>query len=189
LTCCSNGRANGWRTVPDQTPGRSWPDETLGQRIGRLRALLGWTQQELAYRIAISRVAISHLEMGISVPSERTVVLLAGVFHLEPHELIDGTAYPAAKTERLPLVTARYTEVEFQVALMQRDLSWLARLDTSASTDLIRGCVHDGWQQMLRHLDHNTVDPGERRLLSEARITLAAYFGQFRHSARADRTV
>src|SRR5690242_3368398 len=107
--------------APDDAP----PDETLGQRIGRLRSLLGWTQQELADRIAISRVAVSHLEMGMSVPSERTAALLAGVFHLEPHELIQDTAYPDAKAERLPLVTARYTEVELQVALMQRDLGWL----------------------------------------------------------------
>ena len=59
------------------------PGETLGERIGRLRSQLGWTQQELADRLAISRVAVSHLEMGISVPSERTIVLLAGVFHVE----------------------------------------------------------------------------------------------------------
>src|SRR5687768_6658107 len=97
--------------APDDAPLNPYPTETLGQRIGRLRSLIGWTQQELADRIAVSRVAVSHLEMGISVPSERTVTLLAGVFHLEPHDLIDGTAYPDAKAERLPMVTARYTEV------------------------------------------------------------------------------
>ena len=80
------------------------PGETLGQRIARLRCLLGWTQQELADRAAISRVAVSHLEMGISVPSERTLALLAGIFHLEPPELVEGTSYPDAKAERLPLV-------------------------------------------------------------------------------------
>jgi transcriptional regulator with XRE-family HTH domain len=102
--------------------------ETLGQRVARLRCLLGWTQQELADRAAISRVAVSHLELGITVPSERTLALLAGIFHLEPPELVEGTSYPEAKTERLPLVAARYTEVELQVALLQRDLAWLARL-------------------------------------------------------------
>ena len=113
--------------------------ETLGQRVARLRCLLGWTQQELADRAAISRVAVSHLELGITVPSERTLALLAGIFHLEPLELVEGTSYPEAKTERLPLVAARYTEVELQVALLQRDLAWLARLPTldgAAPSDL-----------------------------------------------------
>ena len=73
--------------------------ETLGQRIARLDPG-PWTQQELADRVAISRVAISHLEMGISVPSERTVALLAGAFHLEPIELVEATSYPVAKAER-----------------------------------------------------------------------------------------
>src|SRR5690606_3998637 len=48
--------------------------EVLGQRIARLRAQRGWTQQELAERLAASRVAVSHFEMGLAMPSERTVV-------------------------------------------------------------------------------------------------------------------
>jgi transcriptional regulator with XRE-family HTH domain len=36
--------------------------ENLGRRIADLRAKLGWTQQELAERVGISRVAVSHLE-------------------------------------------------------------------------------------------------------------------------------
>ena len=65
--------------------------ESLGQRIAKQRADLGWTQAELAERVGISRVALSHTEAGISSPGERTVALLAGVFKLEPHELVRGT--------------------------------------------------------------------------------------------------
>ncbi len=161
------------------------PNETLGQRIGRLRLLLGWTQQELSDRVAISRVAVSHLEMGISVPSERTVALLAGVFHLEPHELIDGTAYPDAKAERLPLVTARYTEVELQLALLQRDLGWLSLAEGQPNAEAICARVYDDWQQRLATLAAVTLDAGERRLIAEAQATLAANMSCFRHSARA----
>src|SRR4051812_26666051 len=123
LSCFACVTAERACMAPDDGP----VGETLGQRIARLRCLLGWTQQELADRAAISRVAVSHLELSISVPSERTLALLAGIFHLEPPELVEGTSYPQAKAERLPLVAARYTEVELQVALLQRDLSWLAR--------------------------------------------------------------
>ena len=116
--------------------------ENLGRRIADLRAKLGWTQQELAERVGISRVAVSHLEAGMSDPGERTVALLAGVFKLEPHELVAGTTYPVAKADRLPLVAARYTEVELQLALLEQDLArpepplaeWDARLSALADT-------------------------------------------------------
>jgi len=98
------------------------PPEQLGQRIARLRARRGWTQQELAERLAASRVAVSHFEMGLAVPSERTVVLLAGLFGMEPPDLVAETNYPAAKAERLPAVACRYTEVELQLMLLRRDL-------------------------------------------------------------------
>jgi transcriptional regulator with XRE-family HTH domain len=97
--------------------------ESLGDRIAKQRAGLGWTQAELAERVGISRVALSHLEAGISTPGERTVALLAGVFKVEPHELVADSDYPIAKAERLPVVAARYTEVEHQLALLDARLA------------------------------------------------------------------
>lgn len=96
--------------------------ENLGRRISALRGDLGWTQQELADRLAISRVAVSHMEAGLSIPGERTVALLAGLFKVEPHELVSGTSYPVAKAERLPVVVPRYTEVEMQLLMLERDM-------------------------------------------------------------------
>jgi transcriptional regulator with XRE-family HTH domain len=97
--------------------------EALGERIAKDRSELGWTQAELAERVGISRVALSHIEAGISRPGERTVALLSGVFKVEPHELVHGTDYPSAKAERLPVVAARYTEVEHQLALLDAQLA------------------------------------------------------------------
>ena len=116
--------------------------ESLGRRIADHRAKRGWTQTDLAERLGISRVAVSHLEAGMSTPGERTVALLAGLFKLEPHELVADSSYPGAKADRLPLVTARYTEVELQLALFERDLErgdlvvaeWEARLDALLAT-------------------------------------------------------
>ena len=65
--------------------------ETIGQRIAQLRQANGWTQQALAERIAISRVAISHIEMDLTTPGERTIALLAGVFKLSPQALVADT--------------------------------------------------------------------------------------------------
>ena len=98
----------------------------LGRRIAYLRSAQGWTQQWLADRSAMSRVAVSHIEMDLLVPSERTITLLAGLFKLEPLELVQGTTYPVSKAERLPLVSCRYTEMELQLTLLRADMAWLA---------------------------------------------------------------
>jgi transcriptional regulator with XRE-family HTH domain len=96
--------------------------ESFARRIAKLRSELGWTQQELADRLGMSRAAVSHVEGGLSVPSERTVTLLAGIFTVEPHELVAGTDYPIGKAERLPVVAARYTEVDLQLRLFDAGL-------------------------------------------------------------------
>jgi transcriptional regulator with XRE-family HTH domain len=127
--------------------------ESLGRRIAGLRVQHGWTQQELAERLAISRVAVSHLESGISVPSERTVTLLAGLFKREPDALVAGTSYPNAKAERLPPVACRYTEAELLSRLLDADLNWL---------ELLRGTP--GWQGFA-------LDTGQRWLVQLEPLT------------------
>ena len=118
--------------------------------------------QELADRIGISRVAVSHLETKPNAhPGERTVVLLAGVFKMDPHELVADTDYPMAKAERLPLVAARYTEAEHQVVLLDRDLAWLERSGPDRS-------VLAEWESRLRALADVTHHPHDRSLLAEA---------------------
>jgi transcriptional regulator with XRE-family HTH domain len=135
--------------------------EKLGRRIADLRAKLGWTQQDLADRVGISRVAVSHLEAGMSAPGERTVALLAGTFKLEPHELVAGTDYPLAKADRLPLVTARHTEVELQLALLDNDIAWCERTgDFSPLTE---------WSSRLDALLASAHDQRERAALDDAR--------------------
>jgi transcriptional regulator with XRE-family HTH domain len=141
--------------------------ENLGRRIAEQRAKLGWTQQELAERVGISRVAVSHLEAGMTDPGERTVTLLAGVFKLEPHELVAGTTYPRAKADRLPLVTTRYTEVEHQLALLENDLAWLERHDDPS--------VRHTWDARLLALLDTTHDAAERALVEAARRRLRGH--------------
>ena len=132
---------------------------SLGTRIATQRKALGWTQQELAERLGASRTAVSHLEAGLSTPSERTVAMLAGIFKTEPHDLVAGTGYPLAKAERLPAVACRYTEVELQLRLLEADEA-AGRLD--------------GWDERLRLLAKETYDRRERRIVAAARARLAA---------------
>lgn len=131
----------------------------LGRRIADHRGKLGWTQQQLADRLAVSRVAVSHLESGMSPPAERTVALLAGLFKVEPHELVAGTDYPEAKAERLPLVVARHTEVEHQLGLLEADLRWCEECGevAGARTDQVLA----DWEVRLRGLAEDVLDPDE----------------------------
>ena len=140
--------------------------ESIGRRVGRLRTAAGWTQSDLAARLAISRVAVSHLEAGLTVPSERTVTLLAGLFKLEPHDLVAGTSYPAAKADRLPLVACRYTEVELQLRLLDADLARLGR--GFGRTEAAE------WHRRLGKLRRVTYDRREQAALDEAMRVLSA---------------
>lgn len=148
--------------------------ETIGKRIARLRTARNWTQQEIAERLAISRVAVSHMEMGLSSPSERSVTLLAGLFRLEPGELVADTSYPTAKAERLPAVACRYTEVELQIALLERDLAWLQRPEAlSLRATLGREIIHT-WLLTLGGLAANCIDRHEREAIAQGRALLEA---------------
>jgi len=140
----------------------------LGRRIAYLRNAQGWTLQWPAERSAISRVAVSHIEMDLLVPSERTITLLAGLFKLEPLELVQGTTYPVSKAERLPLVSCRYTEMELQLALLRADMAWLTRLrDQPQRSDFAAEAQRD-WQARLRRLSTEILDAGERQRLEVA---------------------
>ena len=113
--------------------------------------------------MGLSRVFISHLEAGITIAGERTVVLLAGAFRVEPHELIEGTSYPPAKAERLPLVAARYTEIEHQLALLDNDLMWM---ESAHGTTVER--VRAEWTQRLSVLAKAAWDQEESQAIHDA---------------------
>lgn len=111
--------------------------EPLGPRIARFRTAQRRTQQAVAARLGLSRNAVSHLETGLSHPSERTVVLLAGLFGVEPHELVAGTDYPRAKADRLPSVAARHTQVEARLLALDLELRWIDQLAAPARSDAL----------------------------------------------------
>lgn len=149
--------------LPDGAARAQLAGPVLGERIAALRLERGYTQQELAERVAISRVALSNLESGRSVPGERTVTLLAGLFAMEPYDLVVGTSYPRAKVDRLPTVAARHTQVELQLALLERDLRWLESAPRAAARDVVAT-----WRLTLDALLQSTIDLRQRQLVLDA---------------------
>jgi len=142
--------------------------ETIGKRVARLRVDHGWTQQYLATRLAISRVAVSHIEMDLTVPSERTLILLAGLFKNSPHELADGTTYPDAKAEKLPFVVCTYTPLEVDLELLENDLKWLDRLSPSVAKERFSEEIYQHWSGRLAIISEQCQDERERQLLTAA---------------------
>lgn len=60
----------------------------IGANIRRLRIGRGWTQQELATRAGISRIALIHIEHTKALPSLETALSLASVFDVSISKLL-----------------------------------------------------------------------------------------------------
>ena len=146
----------------------------IGQRIARIRQSNGWTQEQLAERIAMSRVAISHIEMGLFVPSERTITLLAGVYKVSPLELVHDSSYPQAKADRLPHVVASYTSRELDLALLKRDIDWLKRIVDVPERFRLSAEVLQEWLPQITVWLDGCQDEKERRELIRFRRALVA---------------
>jgi transcriptional regulator with XRE-family HTH domain len=151
--------------------------EPIGKRISGLRQEMGWTQQELAARLGISRVAVSHIESDLSLPSERTITLLAGLFKMSPHQLVHMTTYPDAKAERLPSYTCTYTKLELQLALLENDLTWLERCQhvgvSESELARFKYELWDKWDPLLREWLEGYLDEDQKKYLDQARQVLS----------------
>jgi transcriptional regulator with XRE-family HTH domain len=151
------------------------PPEPIGKRIARMRTDNNWTQQALATRLALSRVAVSHIELDLILPGERTIVLLAGLFKVPPCELVAGTTYPQAKAEKLPANVCYYTALELEIQLLDNDLAWLERLDEIIGTPAVHPYtveISDKWVARLAQWYDQSVDEDERRMIAQARARL-----------------
>ena len=147
--------------------------ETIGKRIARLRSEHGWTQEALAAQIAVSRVAISHIEMDLSVPGERTITLLAGIFKFSPHELVEGTTYPVAKSDRLPDIACCYSPLELDIALLENDLTWLTRLESGENSQVFREENIHKWELRLNRWEIDCISERELEKIKKAKEKLA----------------
>jgi len=156
-----------FRAMPQNIP------QSIGKRIQQVRQQHNFTQQQVADRIAISRVAVSHIESDLSIPSERTVTLLAGLFKISPYELVAGTTYPVAKIERLPLTTACYTSLEVDLLLLDSDLSWFAKLTDPGDLAQARDWLWKKWVRKFEAWGETYLDSIEIALLAAGRERFA----------------
>jgi transcriptional regulator with XRE-family HTH domain len=155
--------------------------ESIGRRIAFLRQKNGWTQQSLADRLAMSRVAISHIEMDLTIPSERSITLMAGLFKLSPVQLVDETTYPIGKAERLPEVTTTFTELELSYALLQNDLEWLERIENSGDKRRCTRQVLEKWHTQIENWNDSHRDMHKSAVLLKMKLALQRLNDQSNH--------
>lgn len=65
-----------------------------GIRIAELRDQQGWTQEELAHSIGITRAALSHYEKSRRKPDNEVLVKLADKFNVSIDYLVGRTKQP-----------------------------------------------------------------------------------------------
>ena len=70
--------------------GRDGKAMDIGNQIKDRRARLGLSQDELAQKLYVSRVTVSHWETGKSLPDVQSMLLLANLFGTTIDELVKG---------------------------------------------------------------------------------------------------
>lgn len=68
--------------------------DNIGKFILELRTSKGWTQEDLANMIPITRQAVSRWEQGKSIPDSSTLVILSEIFDVSINELLSGRRIP-----------------------------------------------------------------------------------------------
>ena len=63
----------------------------IGSQIKERRQMLGWSQDELAQKLYVSRVTVSHWETGKTLPDVQSMLLLANLFDTTIDELVRGS--------------------------------------------------------------------------------------------------
>lgn len=71
-----------------------------GNRIAELREQKGWTQEQLATSIGITRAALSHYEKNRREPDYETLTQLANLFQVSVDYLIGRTDRPVLPVDR-----------------------------------------------------------------------------------------
>ena len=62
---------------------------TFGQKLQKLRKAKGWTQEELAAQIVVSRQALSKWEQGIVIPDTENVLQISKIFCVSTDYLLN----------------------------------------------------------------------------------------------------
>lgn len=110
---------------------------TLAEKIIKLRKQQGWSQEELAEKLQVSRQSVSKWECGDSVPEIEKIVLLAQLFHVTTDYLLKEEDFSACDRNQgrdLPAgISTHYINFETvqDFISIHKTLSWYFAIGTS----------------------------------------------------------
>lgn len=87
----------------------------LEEKIALLRKRNGWSQEELAFRLDVSRQAVSKWEMGDSVPDLDKILKMSEIFGCTTDYLLKDESAPAESAEPQPEIKTEYIKAPRQV--------------------------------------------------------------------------
>ena len=126
---------------------------TLSEKILYYRKSAGFSQEELAARVGVSRQAVSKWETGESTPELNKVVLLAQAFHITTDQLLspDAPQSPPSSSPS-PAPGAKYQAIPL-FGRMVRRWGWLAGVYLflqGAGMTLVGGIARYAFSSMLQ---------------------------------------
>lgn len=78
---------------------RGWYIVILAEKIASLRKKKGWSQEELAYQLDVSRQSVSKWESGASVPDLDRILKLSEIFGVSTDYLLKEETQAAPEIE------------------------------------------------------------------------------------------
>lgn len=124
---------------------------SIGENIKVLRLARGWTQEELAQRLHLTRQAVGHYESGRTVPDIDTCRRLAEVFGVELEVLLEGEGEPVKMPKWL----------------------WGLVLGTAGLPLLVRSVIMAVNQRLYPLYNAGTLPEGQRLELTEKHFALS----------------
>lgn len=79
---------------------------TLGEKLQKLRKARGWTQEELAAQVGVSRQSLSKWESDGALPETANIIVLADLFGVTTDYLLREGEQPASTEEPVPVAPA-----------------------------------------------------------------------------------
>jgi transcriptional regulator with XRE-family HTH domain len=65
----------------------------FGGKIKLLRQGAGYTQEELAKKLGLSKSTIAHYESGRREPDTKTIIKIANIFNVSTDEILDNVSF------------------------------------------------------------------------------------------------
>lgn len=80
----------------------------IGSQLVKLRKSNGWSQEELASKLSVTRQAISNWERGVTQPDLEMLMKIAEIFNTDLNGLIDGVSKPNEEKIELNLKALKW---------------------------------------------------------------------------------